>query len=81
MNFEPIRTKADLETLDHAEIVAGYMETRRGDPEPGTNRGRAYWHGWCNRMRDFGELPMTAASAQLAKELVAERFVVGPSWH
>ena len=71
MNFEPVRTVADLETLDHAEVVAGYMEAQRGDPEPGVNRGRSYWHGWANRMRDYGEWPQTAASAQLAHEVVA----------
>lgn len=69
MNFAPVRTKADLNTLDHDEIVAGYLETKRGDPEPGPNRGRAYWHGWRNRMIDLGEIPVDDASRQLAHEL------------
>jgi hypothetical protein len=73
MNFEPVRTKADLETLDEAEIVAGYLEARRGDPEPGPNRGRAYWHGWRNRMIDYGELPHDEAAEQLAHEVVGAR--------
>lgn len=71
MNFEPVRTKADLDTLDHAEIVEGYRSAERGDPEPGPNRGRAYWRGWRNRMIDYGELPGDDASHQLAREVVA----------
>jgi len=70
MNFEPVRTKADLETLDHSEMVEGYMAAERGDPEPGPNRGRAYWHGWRNRMIDMHELPMDEAAMQLAREVV-----------
>jgi hypothetical protein len=69
MRFEPIRTLADLAALDHDEIVAGYCETRRGDPEPGPNRGRAYWHGWRNAMIDMGEIPIDDASRQLAREV------------
>ena len=69
-NFEPVRTVADLETLDDAEILAGYRETRRGDPEPGLNRGRAYWHGWRNRMIDLREIDGDDASAKLAHEFI-----------
>lgn len=68
--FEPVRTMADLETLDDAEMVEGYSSTQRGDPEPGENRGRAFWHGWRNRMMDYGELPHDDASRQLAHEYV-----------
>ncbi len=68
-NFAPVRTKADLDTLDDDEIVAGYTEARRGDPEPGVNRGRAYWHGWRNKMIDMGEIPVDDASASLAHEV------------
>ena len=70
MNFEPVRTLADLETLDEDEILVGYQSAERGDPEPGLNRGRAFWHGWRNRMIDFGVLPSDAASQQLAHEYV-----------
>ncbi len=73
MNFEPIRTKADLDALDDAEIVAGYLSAERGDPEPGLNRGRAYWHGWRARMIDMGEMPSDDAARQLAREVVAAR--------
>jgi len=70
LNFEPIRTKADLDTLDESEIFEGYLSAERGDPEPGPNRGRAFWHGWRNRMIDMGELPMDEASAALARDVI-----------
>lgn len=80
MNFEPVRTKVDLDTLDSADIVEGYMSASRGDPEPGLNRGRAFWHGWRNRMIDLGQLPTDAASQQLVREyLAANRSSVLPS--
>jgi len=71
--FEPVATKADLETLDHAEIVAGYCEWNRDDPEPGPNRGRAYWHGWRNAAADHGQIPQDWAMASLAHELYPRR--------
>jgi len=73
MNFVPVRTVADLETLDQDEMVRGYIECKRGDPEPGANRGRAYWHGWRNRMMDYGELKIDDASRSLAAELYPRR--------
>lgn len=70
-NFKPVSTMEDLMALDEAEIVAGYREAKIGDPEPGENRGRAYWHGWCNAMRDRGVLPPTPESWSLAREYLA----------
>ena len=72
MNFEPIKTKSDLETLDAEEIYAGYLSADRGDPEPGLNRGRSFWHGWRNRMIDKGELKPDAESRQLVREVVSQ---------
>lgn len=71
MKFEPVRTLADLETLDRDQIVEGHLSAERGDPEPGPNRGRSFWHGWRNRMIDLGELPGDDASRALAREYVA----------
>lgn len=71
MNFDPVRTVADLVTLDSGEIYEGYRSADRGDPEPGENRGRAFWHGWRNRMIDLHELPPDGASRALAKDYIA----------
>lgn len=69
--FQPVSTLADLDSLDEGEIVAGYLDWRAGDPEPGPNRGRAYWHGWMNAARDHRERPHTEADGRLVREYVA----------
>lgn len=69
--YRPVAKLADLESLDQEEIVSGYCEWRTGDPEPGPNRGRAYWHGWMNAARDHGERPDIMEARQLAGEVVA----------
>lgn len=69
MSFRPVETAADLATLDEAEILAGYMEYLRGDPEPEPNRGRAYWHGWRNAAADCGQIEIDAAMRKLANEM------------
>jgi len=71
MKFDPVASVADLETLNLADVLVGYMTTERGDPEPGENRGRSFWHGWRNRMIDYGELPNDRMSRQLAHEVVS----------
>lgn len=69
--FAPVTTLADLETLDPAEMVEGYASAERGDPEPGENRGRAFWHGWRCRMFDYGELRADEGHRRLVREWVA----------
>lgn len=71
MNFDPVRTIADLRTLDEREIFEGYLSAEVGDPEPGINRGRAFWHGWRNRMIDKQLIPIDDACRELAREMVA----------
>lgn len=76
MSFEPVSTLEDLDNLDSDEIVQGYRDWRQGDPEPGENRGRAYWHGWMNAARDHYQSPPTWASGELARRyLERERNV------
>lgn len=75
MVFAPVRTKADLDSLKFDDILDGYTSSNRGDPEPGENRGRAFWHGWRNRMMDLGQIKHDDAARQLVREvLVAERL-------
>lgn len=69
MKFEPVRTPVDLETLDQEQIVEGYRSAERGDPEPGPNRGRSFWHGWRNRMMDFGEMEIDEVARSLVREV------------
>lgn len=78
-NFEPVRTKAELDTLEFADVLEGYRSAERGDPEPGQNRGKAFWHGWRNRMIDIGEIPSDDAARQLAHEVVEASRLTSPS--
>lgn len=74
--FVPVSTIEDLAGLDDDAIVEGYREGLRAspdEPEPGPNRGRAFWHGWCNAMRDRCIFPPTPASKSLAREYLATR--------
>lgn len=73
MGFQPVITLADLDSLDDAEIVEGYTSAERGDPEPGENRGRAFWHGWRCRMMDFGLIESTPEHRRLVREYVNRR--------
>jgi len=47
-----ITTAAALAILDKDEIVEGYRDGFRGDPEPGDNRSDSYAHGWNNGHND-----------------------------
>lgn len=70
MAFPPVTTLWDLDTLDHDQVVEGYASAERGDPEPGENRGRSFWHGWRMRMIDYGEIPSDDGHRNLVKEYV-----------
>lgn len=66
MKFTPVCTLEELDALNEGEMLEGYLSAQRGDPEPGENRGKAFWHGWRNRMMDKGELSHDEASRILA---------------
>lgn len=68
--FQPVSTKDDLENLDQDEMVEGYRAGLEGTAEPGSDKSRAYWHGWRNGMADKGRLPFDGAMARLAREVV-----------
>ncbi len=69
----PVTTVADLDQLDEAEMVEGYRDGYRGDPEPQGNRSRSYWHGWRNgavdgKHRDLDPAQMVLVRAVLSKD-------------
>jgi hypothetical protein len=47
-DFTSVTTVEDIDALDEGEMIEGYWDGYDGDPEPGNNRSRAYWHGWRN---------------------------------
>ena len=52
MSEFPPKTWQDIDSYDHAEIVAGYLSHERGDPVPGPNHSDGFRWGWTNRERD-----------------------------
>ena len=68
--FQPVRTKADLDLLDDDEMVQGYQAGLSGASEPGSDKSRSYWHGWRNGRADRGLDPIDNAQRQLAREVV-----------
>lgn len=68
--FKPVTTLDDLDSLDPDEILRGYVSGERGDPEPGHNSGRAFWHGWRCRMFDLGELQVPAEHRELVRQFI-----------
>ena len=71
----PITDPAELTGLDDAETVEGYMDGHNGEPEPGDNRSKSYWHGWRNGSIDGGHREKDAAAAELARRVIAEGYL------
>ena len=68
--FKPVETVADLNHLDEAEMVSGYWSGYAGDPEPGSDKSRSFWHGWRNGRVDGKHQQKDASQAKLAREYV-----------
>ncbi len=73
---EPVRTVAELDSLDDAEIAEGYHDGRAGEPEPGGNRSKSYWHGWRNGRVDGGRAEPDAAMRELVRDVLANGGVL-----
>lgn len=68
--FQPVRTLADLESLDDEEVQDGYWSGYDGWSEPGNNRSRSFWHGWRNGAVDGKHREKDDAQAELARLIV-----------
>jgi hypothetical protein len=69
MPHKPVTTLAEFDALDPDEVLGGHQAALSGEPEPGDNCSRAYWHGWCVHMMAIGALPMTPEHLALAEEV------------
>jgi hypothetical protein len=76
----PVTTIAELDTLDDAEILEGYMDGLRGEPEPGDNRSKAYWHGWRNGFVDGGHREHDPAGIALAADCQRTGYLQRPQF-
>lgn len=68
--YQPVRTKQELDLLNNEEMVAGYLEGFIGAKEPGSDKSKSFWHGWRNGRVDGGYDPKDDAQSQLAREIV-----------
>ena len=72
----PVSTVLELAALgDDAELLEGYFDGFNGEPEPGDNRSKAFWHGWRNGAVDGGHRQSDAAQAALAHEVVSTGYL------
>ncbi len=67
---KPVETLTELAALDDDEMLDGYLDGFRNEPEPSGNRSKSYWHGWCNGMFDAGFAEGDAAQAILARRYI-----------
>ncbi len=68
--FAPVTTLDDLDSLCVHEVVEGYQDGRDGEPEPGNNRTRSYWHGWRVGQMDSGRMPVPPEHRALARAIL-----------
>jgi hypothetical protein len=76
MTERSVTSLATIDAFDEEDLLEGYFDGRRGDPEPGDNRSLAYWHGWRNGMSDSGRRPVNAEQMLIAR-LYIERGKLG----
>lgn len=74
----PVRTYAELLTLDSDEIAEGFLDGYSGEPEPGDNRSKAYWHGWRNAWLDKRHGPPDADAIELIADMRRHGRFGGP---
>jgi hypothetical protein len=67
--FAKVSTAAELALLDDDDVIEGYCAGLDSDKEPGSDKSRAYWHGWRNAQTDRGRAPVDEAQQRLAREL------------
>ena len=67
--FRPVETVEDLNSLNDDEIVAGYRSGMHGDPEPGSDKSRSFWHGWRNGEVDSKRKEIDGHQMRLAEAI------------
>lgn len=79
MGFVPVSTLEELYTFPDADLREGYASADRNDPEPGDNRGKAFWHGWRCRMFDLGAIEIDEAHRVLTRAWVERNRASRPT--
>lgn len=70
----PITKAHQLEELDDAEVLEGYLDGFGGEPDAGDNRSFSYWHGYQNGKADRTGKP-TEAQRKLVSDVVNSGYL------
>jgi hypothetical protein len=71
--FEPVSTVQDLKLLDETDMMNGYLSGFHGDPIPGSDKSRSFWHGWRNGQVDGGFAKSDDAQRSLVRGLMIKQ--------
>ena len=71
----PLRRAVLLDTLNSDEVVEGYHDGRKNEPEPGGNRSFSYWHGWRNGMADGYHAEPDDAQREMAHDVIETGYL------
>lgn len=69
--FASVTTVDEFRSLDDGDVLEGYLDGVSAMPAPGSDRSRAYWHGWLNGRVDAGLAQPDAAQIMLADAFTA----------
>lgn len=69
--FQPFEFK-DSDLIDD-DVLAGYRSGYAGDPEPGSDKSRSFFHGWRNGRVDGGHQMIDDAQQEFAKSFVRKQ--------
>lgn len=72
--YAPLTSAAELALIDDGDCVAGYHAGLDGEPEPGSDRSKSFWHGWRNGMIDSHRMPIDAAALALVRDMRQHRL-------
>ncbi|HDR9497075.1 TPA: hypothetical protein QDC06_000262 [Burkholderia cepacia] len=69
--FKPFEFK-ESDLIDD-DVLAGYRSGYAGDPEPGSDKSRSFFHGWRNGRVDGGHQPIDSAQQEFAKSFIQKQ--------
>lgn len=74
MEYVPVRIIAAFENMTEDEIIEGYYDGLKNEPEPKGNRSQSYWHGWRNGMVDGRHAKPDEAQRDLARDAIQKGY-------
>lgn len=74
--FQTAGTIIELHSLNEKEMLEGYqVGFSVGGPEPESDKGPSYYHGWCNGMVDSHRMESTERQRMLAREVIETGYL------